>query len=509
MDAAVDLVRRAVRDRLRMRIITDYDVDGTTSSLILQATMRILEAGDAVDWHIPNRFGEGYGFTQIAARKAAEDKVGVVVTADIGVRDHASVAIARDAGIEVLICDHHLPAGESVPADATVLCPPQDGCTYPNRSLAACGVSLKLATALLRDHPRWPLYLASMLKLAAIGTVCDMVSLSTQENRAIVALGLRELAVGRHSPGLAALLAVAGIRERVRVSDIGFRIGPRINAPGRVADAGLVVQLLGERDPEKAKILAAKLDSLNSERQDIQARLHEEALARVGDPPPPFVLVSGEEDLGWHRGVVGIVAGKLKESVNRPVAVAAVRGELAIGSVRSIPRVHAVRALETAADLLVKFGGHPMAAGFTIRTADLPELQRRLCAFVEARVEADEWVPERAIDADISPADVGPKLLDELRRIGPYGSGNPNPNLFISSVRPFGVQVRQTRHDKPFLKFFLPTGKGAVQAVWWSGAAHQTAIAGGPVDLLVGLDESTWQGETRVQLDVVDARVAR
>lgn len=251
MEAAIDRLRHAISKGERVRIVTDYDVDGTTSSLELQAALRIVAPHLVVDYHIPNRLTEGYGFSVDAATAAADDGVGLVVTADIGVRDHAAIDAARARGVDVLVCDHHLPAGADVPTNAIVLCPPQKGDTYPNPFLAACGVSLKLADALLRDHPRREDVLRSMLKLAAIGTVADMVPLLSLENRAIVHLGLRELNGGRHHPGLAALLSVCNLKGELTERDLGFRVGPRINAAGRVSDAKLVVELLSCRDPRQ------------------------------------------------------------------------------------------------------------------------------------------------------------------------------------------------------------------------------------------------------------------
>ena len=236
MPAALKRIHAAVANGEHIRIVTDYDVDGTTSSLILQSTLRLLGGGTRIDHHIPDRQDEGYGFSRRAAEAAAADGVDLVITADIGVRDHDAVSAAAQAGVDVLICDHHLPAGAEVPGDAlAVLCPPKSDCSYPNPALAACGVSLKLAQALLMDHPRKEAILRSMLKVAAIGTVADVVDLSTQENRAIVRLGIEELRMGPHSPGLQALLSVADIGAEVTAEDLGFKLGPRINAAGRLA----------------------------------------------------------------------------------------------------------------------------------------------------------------------------------------------------------------------------------------------------------------------------------
>lgn len=512
MDAAIDRLGSALRRKERIRVVTDYDVDGTTSSLILQAALRAIEPSVEVSWHIPSRFDEGYGFSVRAANQAAADGVGLIVTADIGVRDHASVSAAREAGVDVLICDHHLPAGASVPPDATVLCPPQIGDAYPNRALAACGVSLKVAQALLARHPKRDALLNSMLKLAAIGTVADMVSLGTLENRAIVALGLAELNRGPHSPGLRALLGVCGLGGKpIDETTLGFRIGPRINAAGRVAEAGLVVELLGTRDDAVARERAAALDALNTERRDIQKRLVAEALDRIGDRPDPFVVLSGDEDAGWHRGVVGIAAARIKDQVNRPVAVVSVQGELAVGSVRSVPSVHAVKALDSVSDLLVKFGGHPLAAGFTVRTADLPALRERLSSYVALTTDDGDLVPLRRADAVVEAAALTDALHGELVRLGPFGNGNPSPTLIVPDVRPFGLQVKGA--DRTMLKFLVaregPRGGRAIEAVWWDGAGMAEQLEGGPKDLLASLSENVWQGERRLQLEIRDARDAR
>ena len=508
MDAALDRLDRALARGEKVRVVTDYDVDGTTSSLILQAALKLRRPDLDVSYHIPNRFDEGYGFSVHAARTAAADGIGLLVTADIGVRDHAAVAAARERGVDVLICDHHLPAGAAVPEDALVLCPPQQGDTYPNRSLAACGVSLKLAQGLLAGkHRSWDLVLRSLLKLAAVGTVADMVSLGTLENRAIVALGLDELNRGRHHPGLAELLRVAGLTDRaISTSDLGYRIGPRINAAGRIADAKLVVELLNCRDPLAARALAAQIEAHNTERKDIQRRLVKEALEQLGDQVPPFVLLAGPEEAGWHRGVVGIVAARVKDEVHRPTAIVSIQGDFAVGSVRSIPGVHAVQALDAVADRLVKYGGHPMAAGFTVPTVHLAEVHARLAAWVAERVPDADLAPTLEVDAVVPAADLGEGLLSDLQRLGPFGQGNPEPRLWVPDVRAVDVGVRGA--DQSLLKFRFARGGPPVEAIWWSGAPYQAAIEAGPVDVVGRLSSNEWRGRRTVQLEIDDARPA-
>ncbi len=507
MQAAIDRLERAIADKQRIRIITDYDVDGTTSSLILQAALRLRERSLDIDYHIPSRFGEGYGFSTKAAEQAVQDGVDLIVTADIGVRDHAAVDVAADGGVDVLICDHHLPAGADVPTRALVLCPPQSACTYPNPALAACGVSLKLATALLREHPKRQAILKSLLKLAAIGTVADLVPLTSQENRAIVSLGLEELNTGRHHAGLAALLGVCAIDGAIRESDLGFRVGPRINAAGRLEDARMVVELLNTRDAARADELSKQLDALNRERRSIQKTVYDEAIAQIDlADPPGFAVVAGQESAGWHRGVVGIVASKVKEEIHRPAAIVSIQGEHAVGSVRSIDGVHAVRALDSAEDLLVKYGGHPAAAGFTVPTDKLEALSERLCAYVAEHTTADQLTRQRRVDAEVDPRDLTWDLHRQLGALGPFGMGNPRPRLLVRDVQ---VLAPRSMAQGRLLKGFVAReGTGHISMLWWGQGERAESLENRRVDLLGQLGVNTYRGERTLQLEVKDVRDA-
>ena len=508
MHAAIDRLRYALKARQKIRIITDYDVDGTTSSLILQASLRLLAPDLDLDYHIPNRFHEGYGFSVIAAEQAAADRVDLIVTADIGVRDFEAVEAARRAGIDVLICDHHLPSGAAVPQDAIVLCPPQEGCTYPNGALAACGVSLKLATALLHHHAKWDVILLSMLKLGAIGTVADLVSLRTPENRAIVSLGLQRLNHPHHHAGLKALLDIAGSKPgAIRTSDLGFRIGPRINAAGRVSDAKLVVRLLNSRDPSEARELAEELNRLNDNRRQIQKRVETEAVEQVGDTPDPFIVVAKSEEDGWHRGVVGIVASRLKDEFHRPAAVVAIQGDTAVGSVRSIRSIHAIDALDSCQDLLVRYGGHPAAAGFTVHTEHLSELRRRLGTFVETHATPETLVRTRTYDAEVPLAALSLELFAELGRLGPFGMKNPTPQLLLKGIRP--QSVRAIGKDKSHLKFRISRSRGPdIDALWWGRGDLVDLLSTSEVDVIGQLGENLYRGRRSLQVEIKDARIA-
>ena len=507
MGPALDRLRKATHDGEPIRIITDYDVDGTTSSLILQAALSLSAPGHTLDYHIPNRLTEGYGFSVQAAEKAAAAGIKLIVTADIGVRDHAAVHRARELGVDVLICDHHLPAGESVPSDAIVLCPPQMDCDYPNAHLAACGVSLKVAQALLEGRANADRITKSLLKLAAIGTVADMVPLTSLENRAIVTLGLAELNRGPHSAGLAALLNVAGLADHIAASDLGFRIGPRINAAGRVADASLIVRLLTCRDPEQAKALAEQVEQHNRDRRELQDTLIKRASDQLGSDAGSFVVVAGHENDGWHRGVVGIVAAKLKDQSHRSAAVISIQGDHAVGSIRSARGVHAVKALESAEDLLVRFGGHPAAAGFTVPTANIDALRERLCAYADANA-SESLVARRTYDADVDAGELTDTLHSDLESLGPFGQGNPSPRLVITNVR--AQRVSLLGAAQKMVKFRIPRpGRDGLDAIWWDKAEHVPALNSGPVDILGTLTENIYRGRRSLQMRVSDVRVSQ
>ncbi len=501
MEKAVERIRQAITNNERIRIVTDYDVDGTTSSLILQSTLRILGAGPLLDYHIPNRFNEGYGFSTVAAQQAADDGIQLIITADIGVRDHAAVELAKTKGVDVIICDHHLPAGASVPIDAvSVLCPPQVGCEYPNKALAACGVSLKLAQALLEEHPRRTAILRSMLKVAAIGTVADVVDLSTSENRCIVAQGIQGLRAGIHAPGLHALMEVAGVQGEITAEDLGFKIGPRINAAGRLAKATSIIELFDERDPDRARAKAQTLDALNSKRQEIQRGLVDQILDTLTDPLPPFIVVWGEESKGWHRGVVGIVAAKIRDATHRPTAIISISGEEARGSVRSLPGYHAVKGLNSVSTLLLAHGGHPAAAGFSIEKQHLVTLKDGLCTWADAQsvdttasIDVDAiCTPEalRTPDANI--------LAQGLSDLAPFGKGNPSPLLQVDGVMARDIRPMGEKHIRMRLV--------DIDAVWWNGRIHSHTLKQGPISIVGSLGYNNWRGRRSIRFTISDAR---
>lgn len=506
MDIAVQRILKAKECKEKILVVTDFDVDGTTSSLVLQSTCRLIGIPNQdISFYIPDRFGEGYGFNAGSVRRAKEQGCTLILTADIGVRDHQTVNLAVEAGIDVIICDHHLPPGESVPPNAVaVLCPPQAKCTYPNAALAACGVSLKLAQALLATQPLIRNYRAimlSMLKVVAIGTIADVVSLATLENRAIVSLGLQELSSPqrRHKPGLQALLDVSGVQDLVTTYVVGYHIAPRINAAGRMASAETVVDLFQAPNETKAKELAQILDDRNTQRRVLQEKMVEDAISQIVEPVPGFIIVKGKEEDGFHRGIVGIVAGRIKDRYHRPVAVISLGEESARASVRSPPAVHAVHALDYCEDLLNKYGGHAAAAGFDVPIQNIDALEARLNQYVDEEISRQGLIPKLQCQVQCEAEDVDFQVVLKLEELGPFGQGNPQPIFWIRNAKP--SRVATMGQMKAHLQFSL----NQTRCIWWKGAEHLETLQSGRFDLAVRPQLNRYKGRSSVQFIVEDA----
>ncbi len=509
MGQAVERLKRAIRDRERILIVTDFDVDGTTSSVIISQTLKLLGGADLISCYIPDRFTEGYGLSRQIIERAGVDGYRVIVTADIGIKSHAEARLAREAGIDLIICDHHLPDGEDVPADAfAVLCPKgSSGIDYPNKHLAACGVSLKLAEGLLEGHPKRETILASLAKLTAIGTIADMVDLSANENRAIVTHGLKALRERSNNPGLRALLRLAQVGDPITTYDIGFKIGPRINAAGRIAHANSVLALFDAKTDEEATELALKLDALNSERQHIQHILLDQLKKLVTEKQSDLervLIYAGSEGEGFHRGVIGIACSKLVEMTGRPTFICSLSEEgIAHGSARSIHGFHLVEALDTISDILVKYGGHPMAAGFTIRREKIDEMRWRLNRYAGEVLGEDDFGRTLTADAEIATNQITPGLIKSLSRLEPHGIGNPAPMFLIRKSPLRSIQLLKQKH----LKFMIGEEK-VIEALWWNAAEHRSKIAGArDLSIMCRLEINKWNGRENCQLIVVDVAV--
>jgi single-stranded-DNA-specific exonuclease len=513
MEQAVDRLRRAVDKREKVLIVTDFDVDGTTSSVIISQTLKLLGGGELISCYIPDRFTEGYGLSKQIVEKASADGFSVIVTADIGIKSHQEARMARESGIDLIICDHHLPDGEDVPADAfAVLCPKgSSGSGYPNKHLAACGVSLKLADALLDGHEKREAIIASLAKLTAIGTIADMVDISASENRAIVAHGLKALRGRSNNPGLRALLKLAQVGDPITAYDVGFKIGPRINAAGRIAHASSVLALFDAKNDDQATELAIKLDALNSERQHIQHLLLEKLKKLVGDrksdpaDQDKVLVFAGRESEDFHRGVIGIACSKLVEMTGLPTFICSVDEHgIAHGSARSVNGFHLVDALDAVSDILVKYGGHPMAAGFTVKSEKIDEMRQRLNRRAGEILKDDDLGRSLTADAEIGADQVSVFLARSLERLEPHGVGNPTPLFLLRRVPLRSTQLLKQKH----LKLMIGPEKDRIEALWWNAAEYYPKLAAAQeISLMCRLEINKWNSRENCQLKVVDVAI--
>jgi len=437
MADAVYTVASAVREGRRIVVWGDYDVDGVTGTALLVDFLR--RHTPHVAYHIPHRIEDGYGLDGAAIRRLAADGVTLIVTVDCGISSCAEISAARSLGIDVVVTDHHEPPAALPPANA-VLNPRRAGCGYPFKGLAGVGIAFKLAQNLARligpgatggDDER----LLSYLDLVALGTVADIAPL-LGENRILVRHGL-ELLGASLRPGVRALLEAARIEKRpLRASQIGFGMGPRINAAGRLDRADTAVELFLTGEMRHARRCADTLERLNLRRREIEAQIRAEAVRLVEDTPGMLeesTLVLA--DPGWHPGVIGIVAAKISERFGRPALLISTAHEPAKGSARSIAGVDLYTRLDGCRPLFTALGGHSHAAGFSIRRADIPRLRHELNRHADGAVRTLPAARGLDIDALVSFREIGPALSDELRRLAPFGQHNPEPVFAARDVR--------------------------------------------------------------------------
>ncbi|MBC7911150.1 MAG: single-stranded-DNA-specific exonuclease RecJ [Pyrinomonadaceae bacterium] len=506
MEKAVERVLRAIELGEKILVYGDYDVDGTTGTVVMRRALQLL--GAETGFHVPHRFTEGYGIQQAALEKAVADGYKLVISVDCGIRAHEPLDWARDNNLDVIVTDHHLPdEGEGAPPAFAVLNPNQHGCAYPDKNLAGVGVAFKLAHALLRERGKERL-IKGFLKMVAIGTVADVAQL-TGENRAIVALGLADLSRATN-PGLRALMEVAGCGDGrgMTAFDLGFRLGPRINAAGRMDAARAVVELFEATEAVEAKRLATQLDTRNRERQEVQREITKLALeewdTNAATAPTHVAVIAGDN---WHRGVIGIAASKIAEKLNRPCVVISLEGELGHGSARSIEAYHLLNGLTECADLFEKFGGHSHAAGLTIKRERVSELRTRLNAHAAAALSDEDLVPALQIDAELPAQSLKMELAEELKQLEPFGAGNPRPVFMTRNLQLLSEpRVLKERHLK--LKV-AGADRRPVEAVWWDGVEEldgRTLTTGSRIEMAYTVETNTWQGVTRLQLVVKDVK---
>ncbi|WP_233848438.1 single-stranded-DNA-specific exonuclease RecJ [Paraburkholderia sp. HD33-4] len=509
-DAAAALLADALQQQRRMLVVADYDCDGATACAVAVRGLRMF--GARIDYLVPNRMEHGYGLTpdivELAARSAA-GKPDLLITVDNGIASVDGVAAANALGIDVLVTDHHLP-GDELPAARAMVNPNQPGCTFPSKCLAGVGVMFYVLLALRAELRRRGAFgdalpeprLDGLLDLVALGTVADVVKLDGN-NRVLVAQGLQRIRHGRMQPGIAALFRAAA-RDARNASgfDLGFALGPRLNAAGRLSDMSLGIECLTTDDVGRAWELAQQLDTMNRERREIEAGMQQQALDDLSTVDPDGSTTITLFNPGWHQGVIGIVAGRLKEKFHRPsftFAPADDTGVLVKGSGRSIAGFHLRDALDLISkrepDLIVKFGGHAMAAGLTIAAADVP----RFTAAFEA--VGREWLSAEALartvetDGELEDAYFTPQFV-EMLDAAVWGQGFPAP-VFSGEFEVASQALVKDKH----LKLQLLRGRQRFNAIWF----NHTDTLPARTTVAYRLASDTWNGVSRVQLIVEHA----
>lgn len=501
MRKAVTRIMRAIELKEKILIYGDYDVDGTTSTVILKKALSII--GADVSYYIPERLKDGYGLRDDAMQMAKDSGYHLIISVDTGIRAQQAVEHARSLGLDIIITDHHLPE-EGLPRANAVLNPKRPDCEYPNKNLAGCGVAFKLAQALLKETSR-ERFTESFVKIAAIGTIADIVPL-IGENRVIAKYGLEGL---RHpnNPGLRALLEVAGITGKaVSCFDVGFRIGPRINAVGRMAGASAAVDLFDAPDLETAMRLAVTMNEQNVARQQIEADILKQVMSKIeSDPALSDSLVAVIAGERWHRGVIGIVASKVVDHLHRPAIIISIEDGVGHGSGRSIQAFHLLDGLESCSDLFERFGGHSHAAGLAMRAGKIDELRERLNKHARRVLTDEDLVPIVSTDCQLPLKLASLETVEEITRLEPFGPGNPQPVFEAHGAQVVSApRVMKEKH----LKFRVQQASRWLDCVWWGAAGRAADIfPGDRVSLAFTLSENTYNNNTQVQLTLRDMKI--
>ena len=501
IEPALERLRVAIDEKQKIFVCGDYDVDGITSVVVIK---RCLEAaGLDVGFYIPNRLTEGYGLSGNGVRAARDSGVKLIVTVDSGVTGHDEIALAASFGIDVIVTDHHEPQ-DTLPDAVAVVDPKRKDSSYPYPHLAGVGVAFKLMQALAREYRDVAHSIEENLDLVAVGTVADIVPLDS-ENRVLTTLGLERLR-RTSNPGLRALMEVAGVEPaRAQAPHIGFALGPRLNAAGRLGDASIGVELLTTDDETKAAEIARQLDLENKKRRTLETRVLEDATRIIEESVDlsatrSVVLWSS----GWHPGVIGIVASRIAKQYNRPTILLSVSDGAGKGSGRSIPGFDLHSALVECGEMLTSFGGHRHAAGVSLPEERLPEFRECVENVVSRTLKAEDLVPVISIDSVVTLAECDFNLVNHLKRMQPFGAGNPEPIFGTRNVKLIAAKSVGNGH----LKLTVAQGERVMDAIGFGMAGHLDELrgGGGMATLAYVLEENTWRGVTDLQLRLKDVQ---
>ncbi|WP_430811435.1 MULTISPECIES: single-stranded-DNA-specific exonuclease RecJ [unclassified Carboxylicivirga] len=505
MEEAVLRIVKAFDNEERILIYGDYDVDGTTSVALVYSFLSLHY--NRIDYYIPNRYEEGYGISYKGIDYAADNDITLVIALDCGIKAVEKMDYARTKGIDFIICDHHTP-GEILPKAAACLDPKRSDCHYPEKNLSGCGVGFKLMQGFCRykDYKESQLY--ALIDLVAVSIASDIVPI-TGENRILAYYGLEKL---NSNPviGLRSIIKIAGLEGReITISDIVFKIGPRINAAGRIDAGSDAVDLLVSRDSGNAGLMSKDIDECNETRKDLDRSITVEAHDLIANNPD---LLNKKSTViynkDWHKGVIGIVASRLTESFYRPTIVLTESKGLATGSARSVEGFDLYKAIESCNDLLENFGGHMYAAGLTLKIENIPAFQERFEKFVEAHILPEQLIPQIEIDSKLHLKDITPKFFRILKQFQPFGPGNMKPVFVSERVFDYGTS-KCVGKDRDHLKLEIIEEHSAAikQGIAFSmGHIIDKVKSNDPFDICYTVEENVYNGITSLQTMVKDIK---
>lgn len=503
MDKAVKRIMVAREKKEKILIYGDYDVDGTTAVAIVYDFLCQVCDPSELEFYIPNRYLEGYGLSEKGIDYAKQHGFTLLITLDCGIKSIALIEKARSAGIDTIVCDHHLP-GKELPPAVAILNAKQTDCTYPYKELCGCGVGFKLIEALANEMKLDPDTYMPYLELVATAIAADIVPI-TGENRILAYQGIQQVNK-TPSVGIQALIELSGVSKQINIGNLSFLIGPRINAAGRMDDAKKAVSLFIEKDPEKARALAALLQIDNRSRKEADTQITLEALHMIQlDPLAASRHSTVVFDEKWHKGVIGIVASRLLDRFYRPTVVITKSGDMLAGSARSIPGFNIHEALEQCSDLLLGYGGHYFAAGMTLDKQHLESFKNRFEEIASSLLTQDQLIPEIQIDAVVELKDLTPGFFRILEQMEPFGPDNTRPVFCVQHTRNISSRIVKEEH----VRFEIEQHGIRFNGIGFNMAEKFLSLGdAADIDLVFTLEENIYKESTTLQLKVIDVDIA-
>lgn len=504
MRKAVDRISTAINIKEKILVFGDYDVDGTTSVASMYQFICTIQDASLVEYYIPHRYREGYGISKMGIDHAAENNFSLIIALDCGIKSADLIAYAKTRGIDFIVCDHHLP-DHILPDAVAILNAKQKDCLYPYKELCGCGVGFKLMTALAREFNIDEAHYFCYLDLVATAIAADIVPM-TGENRILAYFGLLQINT-TPCAGIKALIKLGGIQNKLTINNVVFVIAPRINAAGRMDDAKKAVQLFIEKDETKAMELAEILHSDNTDRKEADSSITAEALALIDND---VILINKKTTVvykeHWHKGVVGIVASRLTEKYYRPTIVLTRSGDVVAGSARSVVGYNLYEAIHACREHLLGYGGHFAAAGMSMLPENMLAFSDKFEAVVSANIEAHHLIPEIVIDTPISFDEITPALYKIICQMEPFGPENMRPTFITTNVTDTGYsKIVKDLH----IRFVVKQANKTFTGIGFNLADKFDILQSKkPFDLVFTLDENEWNGETSLQLKIIDLQLS-